>query len=692
MSKRNQRDLRHQAFGWYVRNCTRSPVADKLQAVFLEQLSALKDLASDREDSAKLALEIENLTSTKKERHRRRRLSEFRRVLRPFSHRPPIDPTGEQNVLFARDEFGLDPIDTEILLLQLRYERCKALECFVDKVVGVVGSGRAIEALLQFDIKEIKHRVSHKGALFSTGLLVTDPWRPFGTQSQPPEGIGFQFSPPLRRVMHATFDSREEWIAAILGPSLAPTCSWEDFEHLGSARGLAAGVITGAQVDRDKSINLFLHGPVGNGKTEFCRVLAARAGKSIWSVGECDDSGEEPNRSERLASLRLAQRLLAKRPDALILFDEAEDLLTMDVTVLGLRRPGSGSKVHINRMLETNAVPVLWTCNDIRWIDPAVLRRMTLAIEIKAPNQTARARIWRKVSAETKLPLDDPAVTRLAKSYAAPPGVAMNAARAALLARGGVSEVEEAMSSVLRLLDIAPLSPEADASDFDLSLANCHEDLGALIDRLARPEAPRNWSTCLHGAPGTGKSKFARYLAAKLGMEVVQRRVSDLYSCWVGESEKKIAAAFADARREGHMLVFDEADSLLQDRRNAARSWEITHVNEMLTWMESHPLPFVCTTNFMDNLDPASLRRFTFKVNFRTLTAIQAARAFERFFGEAAPVGMPEGLAPGDFSVVRRKRELLGITDPTILIKWLTDEVTAKGIRAGEIGFAVSQR
>jgi transitional endoplasmic reticulum ATPase len=37
------------------------------------------------------------------------------------------------------------------------------------------------------------------------------------------------------------------------------------------------------------------------------------------------------------------------------------------------------------------------------------------------------------------------------------------------------------------------------------------------------------------------------------------------------------------------MLVIDEADSLLSDRRGAVRSWEVTQVNEMLTWMEKPP-------------------------------------------------------------------------------------------------------
>ena len=85
-------------------------------------------------------------------------------------------------------------------------------------------------------------------------------------------------------------------------------------------------------------------------------------------------------------------------------------------------------------------------------------------------------------------------------------------------------------------------------------------------------------------------------------------------SMWVGETEKQITAAFAEARDRGAFLVSDEADSLLSDRRFAERSREVSQVNEMPTWMESHPAPFACTTNYGERLDPATLRRFVFKV------------------------------------------------------------------------------
>jgi transitional endoplasmic reticulum ATPase len=201
------------------------------------------------------------------------------------------------------------------------------------------------------------------------------------------------------------------------------------------------------------------------------------------------------------------------------------------------------------------------------------------------------------------------------------------------------------------------------------------------------PTGPPCKSLCVHGAPGTGKSLFARHVAGCLGFEMMKQRASDLLSRWVGESEKRIAAAFAAARAQGAMLVIDEADSLLSDRREATRSWEVTQVNEMLTWMEDHPLPFVCTTNLISRLDQASLRRFTLKLRFHALDPSQAAHAFVRFFGMAAPRPLPDGLTPGDFATARRKRKLFGTTNPALLAQWLEEEVEAKGLRAAKIGF-----
>ena len=100
----------------------------------------------------------------------------------------------------------------------------------------------------------------------------------------------------------------------------------------------------------------------------------------------------------------------------------------------------------------------------------------------------------------------------------------------------------------------------------------------------------------------------------------------------------------------------------------------------MLTQMERHPYPFACTTNAPDLIDPATARRFLFKVRFLPMTSDQIAAAFHCAFGVEAPVSVLKlsGLTPGDFVTVARKGAVIGERDPRRLAKWLADEALAK--------------
>lgn len=158
---------------------------------------------------------------------------------------------------------------------------------------------------------------------------------------------------------------------------------------------------------------------------------------------------------------------------------------------------------------------------------------------------------------------------------------------------------------------------------------------------------------------------------------------------YVGGSEANIAAAFAEARENRAMLVFDEADSFLQERSAAGRSWEITQVNEMLTQMENHPLPFVCTTNLHERLDKASLRRFTFKVKYDYLSPQQRQTAADYFFGlKNLPLDDLDYLTPGDFSLVKNKAQILRVEkNRREIAAMLRLEQENKNISSRRIGF-----
>ena len=212
------------------------------------------------------------------------------------------------------------------------------------------------------------------------------------------------------------------------------------------------------------------------------------------------------------------------------------------------------------------------------------------------------------------------------------------------------------------------------------------------ITRQLKLTGRKDFSLCLYGPPGTGKSAFVRHLAETLELPVVMKRASDLLEAYVGNTKKSIAKDFQEAMDKEAFLIFDEADSLLGDRRYAVRNWEVSQVNEMLTWMENHPLPFACTTNLMDRLDQASLRRFTFKCHFDFLGEEQLRLAFERFFGVTVTprqvTGM-SGLTPGDFALVDKKARIIGCeTDRNALVDMLKQELEAKESRPGRpMGF-----
>ena len=171
---------------------------------------------------------------------------------------------------------------------------------------------------------------------------------------------------------------------------------WTDFEHIREQRDHVESLIRGALEANAPGVNVLLYGPPGTGKTQFCRTLASRLNVALYGIGEADDDGDEPSRFERMQELKLAQRLFGQAPDTVLLFDEMEDLLDLNsavplyLSVRSRRRGGSeGSKVFMNRMLETNAVPTLWTTNSAHRTSPVLLRRMMYAIELRQPSPTS---------------------------------------------------------------------------------------------------------------------------------------------------------------------------------------------------------------------------------------------------------------------------------------------------------------
>lgn len=239
---------------------------------------------------------------------------------------------------------------------------------------------------------------------------------------------------------------------------------------------------------------------------------------------------------------------------------------------------------------------------------------------------------------------------------------------------------------------------------YDASILNTDVNLDLVVSSVTKASeaAPANsWGNeyglnlLLWGAPGTGKTAFAQHIAETTGRELLVKRASDILSPFVGMAERNIAEAFEEAAETGSILLIDEADSLLVDRRFARASWETTQTNELLCQMESYSGMLVCCTNLLEKLDQALLRRFAWKVEFKPLAPKAFLALCKRYFhdvsgwddGDCSQV--LTGFTPGDIMVVWRRAQTTGekFRSAKQVIDALSAEGRYKECRTSAIGF-----
>lgn len=230
-------------------------------------------------------------------------------------------------------------------------------------------------------------------------------------------------------------------------------------------------------------------------------------------------------------------------------------------------------------------------------------------------------------------------------------------------------------------------------TNYDIALCKASVPLEVLLKGLRHSGQGR---VCLYGPPGTGKSAFARHVAEQLRKPLLVKKASDLMHPYVGMTEKKLAAAFEEARQENGVLLIDEADTLLQSRESASAHWEISFTNELLQQMEVFEGIFIATTNRFTSLDAACMRRFDFKVGLDYLELSAVLDMARQLLGvkdlsvqAESRLAAMKHLTPGDFAVLERQLRLFGLNaDENWMIENLKQEIACKSvIYQSPIGF-----
>lgn len=556
--------------------------------------------------------------------------------------------------------------------------------CLIDVLACLLGRER----------DEVRRSVSPKGQLSESGFLKIDPrvMRSLGAKLSL---LSDEVADQLRHNDEADLVHLLRDVVAQAAPS---SLSLDDFRHVKTLDVLH--LYLNRSLERQSTgVNVFIHGAPGTGKTQLASALADALGCALFDVSSQNEAGNGIDGGGRLRAFRAAQSMLQKRK-AMILFDEAEDVFDGSWQFGKSKSSAQAPKAWMNRLLETNPVPTIWLSNAVDCLDPAFLRRFDVVLEMPLAQGRHRERLLDEACGDL---IASSTRNRLLDARGLAPAVIQRATRVVRAVRDHLPG-DQAGEVLERLIEntlvaqghgaLASAGANALPPNYDPGHIAADIDLAEVADGIVCAKVGR---ICLYGPPGTGKTAFGRWLATRLDAPLHARRVSDIVSPYVGQTERNLARVFREAESDGALLLLDEVDSFLQDRSHAQRSWEVTAVNEMLTQMEAYGGVFIASTNLIDGLDQAALRRFDLKVKFGYLRPAQAWDLFTRHcesLGLPAPVASDRAeverltkLTPGDFAAVARQHRFRPIGGVAALVAALTAECSMKRGSSKAVGF-----
>lgn len=394
---------------------------------------------------------------------------------------------------------------------------------------------------------------------------------------------------------------------------------------------------------------VLLHGPPGCGKTLLAKAVANESGANFYSIAGPEIMSMWYGKSEE--NLRKIFEEAEKNSPSIIFLDEIDSIAPKREEVHGEveRRVVSQLLTLMDGLKARGKVIVIAATNVPNIIDPALRRpgRFDREIEIGIPDMKGREEILEihtrhmpfeksvnlKKIAETTYGYTGADITALTKE------AAMHALRR-LLPRIKWKEEEKLPKEFLEKLMVTK-------DDFDYALRivepsamrevlievpNVHwNDVGGLEDVKQQLKESVEWpmtmsdsfkrmgitppkGILLYGPPGCGKTMLAKAVANESGANFISVKGPELFSKWVGESEKRVRELFRRAKQVAPTIIFfDEIDAMVP-RRGMGYGEQVTEkiVSQMLTELsgleELHDIVVLAATNRPDMLDPALLR------------------------------------------------------------------------------------
>ena len=173
-------------------------------------------------------------------------------------------------------------------------------------------------------------------------------------------------------------------------------------------------------------------------------------------------------------------------------------------------------------------------------------------------------------------------------------------------------------------------------------------------------------SVLLYGPPGTGKTMSAQVVAREIGLPLYRVDTSQLFSKYIGETQKNLNAVFDEAEKSNVILFFDEADALFSKRTDVENSND-RHSNSEIAFLlqriEEYKGMSLLATNYYSGFDQAFVRRITYAVRLEQPTEEERLALWKGILPDQVP--KEKNI---DFAFLAKTFELTGSNIKAILL------------------------
>ncbi|MFZ3193047.1 MAG: AAA family ATPase, partial [Moraxellaceae bacterium] len=367
----------------------------------------------------------------------------------------PLPMELSQNIGQLAELVGLSVLEGHLLAFAALIHTERSLDDAAD-YLGLLTSAKTAQVLsviLNVPHSAVRAALDPQSRLVRSGLLMVDRQGSYSLRNKL-ELLSGHFADHLL----SSNDDPVQLLRDTIVPTTAPLLSLTDYPHIQSSIELLLPYLRQVQATKRHGVNVFIHGAAGTGKSQLVRVLAAALNSPLFEIASEDEDGDPVDALQRLRSYRAAQSVFAQQ-QALLIFDEIEDVFNDTALASGLQSTAQSRKAWINRMLEHNPVPAFWVSNADE-LDPAFVRRFDLVIEMPIPPKKQRLRMIQQLCGEQ---LSGDSQNRLASAEALSPAVLNRAHQVVGLIQAQqpsiVAEqaIEQLVSSTLKAQGYRPL-------------------------------------------------------------------------------------------------------------------------------------------------------------------------------------------------------------------------------------------